>query len=76
MPTPEDAKRSATCTFNAASDAYDNSALGFRDNFGRETVIKLGLREGSRVLDVCCGTGSAAIPAAELVGPSGFVIGI
>jgi ubiquinone/menaquinone biosynthesis C-methylase UbiE len=76
MPTPEDAKRSATCTFNAASDAYDNSALGFRDNFGRETVTKLGLREGSRVLDVCCGTGSAAIPAAELVGPSGFVIGV
>ena len=54
----------------------DNSALGFRDYFGRKTVEKLNLREGARVLDVCCGTGSSAIPAAELVGPSGFVIGI
>jgi SAM-dependent methyltransferase len=30
----------------------------------------------TRVLDVCCGTGSSAIPAAELVGASGFVIGV
>src|SRR5215469_3403537 len=76
MLTPEDPKRSATFTFNAAADAFDSSALGFRDYFGRKTVEKLNLREGTRVLDVCCGTGSSAIPAAELVGPSGFVIGI
>jgi len=76
MLTPEDPKRSTTFTFNAAADAYDNSALAFRDYFGRRTVEKLGICEGSRVLDVCCGTGSSAIPAAELVGTSGFVIGI
>src|SRR5215510_13105694 len=76
MLTPEDPKRSATFTFNAAADAFDSSALGFRDYFGRKTVEKLNLREGTRVLDVCCGTCSSAIPAAELVGPSGFVIGI
>jgi ubiquinone/menaquinone biosynthesis C-methylase UbiE len=76
MLTPEDAKGSATFTFNAAADAFDSSALGFRDYFGRKTVEKLNLREGARVLDVCCGTGSSAIPAAELVGSSGFVIGI
>jgi ubiquinone/menaquinone biosynthesis C-methylase UbiE len=76
MPTPEAAKRSAAHVFNAASDAYDDSALGYRDSFGRETVEKLSIREGARVLDVCCGTGSSAIPAAELVGPSGFVIGV
>ena len=76
MLTPEDAKRSAASTFNAAADAFDSSSLGFRDYFGRKTVEKLNLREGARVLDVCCGTGSSAIPAAELVGPSGFVIGI
>lgn len=28
------------------------------------------------MLDVCCGTGSSAIPVAELVGASGFVIGV
>jgi ubiquinone/menaquinone biosynthesis C-methylase UbiE len=73
---PTDAKRSATFTFNAASDAYDDSALGFRDYFGRKAVEKLNIREGARVLDVCCGSGSSAIPAAELVGASGFVIGV
>ena len=76
MPTPEDVKQSSTDTFNAASDAFDASALGFRDNFGRETVEKISTRAGARVLDVCCGTGSSAIPAAELVGSSGFVIGV
>jgi ubiquinone/menaquinone biosynthesis C-methylase UbiE len=76
MLSPEDANRSVTFTFNAAADAFDNSALGFRDYFGRKTVEKLNLGGGARVLDVCCGTGSSAIPAAELVGPSGFVIGI
>lgn len=29
-----------------------------------------------RVLDVCCGSGASAIPAAEIVGPEGFVLGI
>jgi len=76
MLTPENARRSATFTFDATADAFDSSALGFRDYFGRKTIEKLNLREGARVLDVCCGTGSSAIPAAELVGTSGFVIGI
>ena len=74
--TPEVAKRSTTFTFNAASYVYDDSALGFRDYFGQKTVEKLRIREGARVLDVCCGTGSSAIPAAELAGASGFVVGV
>ena len=73
---PENAKRRASFTFNTASDAYDDSALGFRDYFGRKTVEKLNFCVGARVLDVCCGTGSSAIPVAELVGASGFVIGV
>jgi ubiquinone/menaquinone biosynthesis C-methylase UbiE len=76
MPTPEDAKRRAAFAYNAASDVYDDSALGFWDYFGRKTIEKLNLGEGSRVLDVCCGSGASAIPAAELVGPSGSVLGI
>ena len=69
-------KRSTTFTFNAASDVYDEAALGFRDYFGRKTVENLNIRKGARVLDVCSGTGSSAIPAAETVGASGFVIGV
>jgi ubiquinone/menaquinone biosynthesis C-methylase UbiE len=32
--------------------------------------------EGARVLDVCCGSGASAIPVAESVGPSGWVLGV
>jgi ubiquinone/menaquinone biosynthesis C-methylase UbiE len=28
------------------------------------------------VLDVCCGSGASALPAAEVVGPMGFVTGV
>jgi ubiquinone/menaquinone biosynthesis C-methylase UbiE len=72
----ENAKQAAHLTFNGAADVFDHSALSFRDYFGRKAVEKLNIGEGARVLDVCCGAGSSAIPAAELVGPSGFVIGI
>lgn len=35
---------------------------------------KAGVREGSRVLDVACGTGEPAIPAARRVGSTGHVL--
>ena len=76
MPTTEDAKRRAAFAYNAASDVYDDSALGFWDYFGRKTVEKLNICQGWRVLDVCCGSGASSIPAAELVGLSGCVLGI
>jgi ubiquinone/menaquinone biosynthesis C-methylase UbiE len=39
-------------------------------------VQLLGIRPGMRVLDVGCGTGRLTIPVAELVGPSGEVVGL
>jgi ubiquinone/menaquinone biosynthesis C-methylase UbiE len=41
-----------------------------------ETLRRAGLKPGMRVLDVGCGTGDVAIAAAELVGPTGLVLGI
>lgn len=76
MSTLEDARKTATNTYNAASDHFDHPANTFWDRFGRRTVDRLRLNPGARVLDVCCGSGASAIPAAEIVGPSGSVIGV
>ena len=76
MATPEEARKKAEATYNAASDTYEHAANSFWDRFGRRTVERLELREGAQVLDVCCGMGASAIPAAERVGPSGRVVGI
>lgn len=40
---------------------------------GEATVAEASPQPGDRVLDVCCGAGSSAIPAARAVGPSGHV---
>src|SRR5215208_3918687 len=72
----EEAKKRAATTYNAASDFYDHPANTFWSRYGRRTVERLKLTPGARVLDVCCGSGASAIPAAESVGPSGSVTGI
>jgi ubiquinone/menaquinone biosynthesis C-methylase UbiE len=74
--TPEDAKRRAATTYNTASDVYDDTANSFWDRYGRSTIERLTLKPGSRVLDVCCGSGASAIPAAAAVGPTGSVLGV
>jgi ubiquinone/menaquinone biosynthesis C-methylase UbiE len=73
---PESAQARAAFAYNAAADFYEASPLSFWDYFGRRTIEQLALRPGSRVLDVCCGTGASALPAAEAVGPTGNIIGV
>ncbi|WHT16832.1 methyltransferase domain-containing protein [Crossiella sp. CA-258035] len=43
---------------------------------GSATAEAAGLEPGDRVLDVCCGAGASALPAAELVGEAGLVHGL
>lgn len=76
MPTPPDALRNARSTYDAAADAYDHPANSFWSRFGERTVERLALQQGARVLDVCCGSGASAIPAAIAVGPRGSVLGV
>ena len=72
----DDAKKKAASTYNAASDFYDHPANTFWGRYGRQTIERLQLAPGARVLDVCCGSGASAIPAAETVGPTGSVVGV
>jgi len=68
--------RRAADTYGAAADHYTRYALSFWDRFGSATVSRLPLAPGSSVLDLCCGAGASAIPAATAVGPAGRVLGI
>jgi ubiquinone/menaquinone biosynthesis C-methylase UbiE len=76
MELTDPAKIKAATTYNAAADHFDDEPLGFWDRYGRRTVARLSLPRGARVLDVACGTGASALPAAETVGPDGEVIAV
>ncbi len=66
----------AAATYNAASDHFDAPPLGFWVRHSRRAVELASLQRGDRVLDVGCGTGASALPAARAVGPQGAVVGI
>jgi len=75
-PFTDPAKRKAQAAYNAASDHFDDEPLAFWARIGTRTVERLRLPPGSTVLDVGCGTGASAIPAAQAVGSTGSVTGI
>lgn len=72
----QQAKAKAAATYDAASDHFDDEPLHFWERIGKRTVDRLALVPGEKVLDVGCGTGSSALPAAQAVGPNGFVVGV
>ena len=76
MSEHEKSKAAATSAYNAASDLFDHPSNSFWSRFGQATVDRLGLKAGQSVLDVCCGTGASAIPAARYVGSEGRVLGV
>ena len=70
------ARARAMATYNAASDHFDDPEAAFWARCGRRTIEHLAPARGARILDVGCGTGASALPAAEAVGPEGCVIGV
>ncbi len=72
----EEAKAKAAAAYNAAADYFDHPVSSFWRRFGRQTVERLGLRQGEAVLDVCCGSGGSALSAADAVGPKGKVVAV
>ncbi|MFA5885770.1 MAG: methyltransferase domain-containing protein [Acidimicrobiia bacterium] len=73
--TADEAARRWQATFGAAADHFDDDPLSFFAHIGSETVARLHLARGARVLDVACGSGHSAIPAAIAVGRGGKVTG-
>jgi ubiquinone/menaquinone biosynthesis C-methylase UbiE len=69
-------KAQLRATYNAAADHFDDPHQLLWEHCGRRTVEFAGVGVGQRVLDVCCGSGASAIPAAERVGAFGYVLGI
>ena len=60
-----DPTQRAADTYNAAADHYDDPQLSFWERYGHNTVKRIKLSEGERVLDACCGTGASALLAAK-----------
>ena len=75
QPPGEHVQRAARA-YGAAADHYRLPALSFWDRFGAATVSRLALPAGGTVLDLCCGAGASAIPAAHAVGTAGRVLGV
>src|SRR4051794_18816710 len=59
----DEAAERARRTYDAAADTYDT--LSFWSRAGARTVERLGLEPGAVVLDVPCGSGASALPAAR-----------
>ncbi|WP_408898303.1 class I SAM-dependent methyltransferase [Nocardioides sp. R1-1] len=73
-PTPEQIKAGVAGVFDRAAATYDQVGVDFFRPIGRFLVGRTDPRPGERVLDVGCGRGASAIPAAEAVGPTGSVV--
>lgn len=63
--SPAEVKQRTRAVFNAAADFYDAAPLTHWTEVARITLDRIGVHSGERVLDVCCGSGSSAILAAE-----------
>lgn len=61
---------------NNGAVAYEEASRAYWAVFGERSADRLGLQPGETVLDVACGSGSSALPAAERVGPQGRVVAV
>ncbi|GAA4904428.1 ubiquinone/menaquinone biosynthesis C-methylase UbiE [Nonomuraea thailandensis] len=59
--------------FDSAATHYAEVSPLLWNRIGEATVTTAAIRPGERVLDVCCGAGASAIPAARSTGPQGHV---
>src|SRR6266498_4392633 len=69
-------KYTVSGVFHRSSSTYGRIGPNFFSHFGRNLVSHANLPLHARVLDVACGRGAVLFPAANAVGPKGFVTGI
>lgn len=62
--------------YDGAAATYNRVGPSFFLHFGKRLASSAGIVPGSNVLDVATGTGAVLIPAAELVGAGGRVVGV
>lgn len=72
----QDAKSWLAGVFDRAAPTYDAMAGAYHEHFGGRLVERAGISDGDAVLDVGCGRGAVAVPAAARVGTSGRVVGV
>ncbi|KAG0650215.1 Demethylphylloquinone methyltransferase [Hyphodiscus hymeniophilus] len=61
--------------YNKRAPGYDSEG-GFHPAQAADYLKWMDLKPGQHVLDLACGTGAITVPAAELVGSSGKVVGV
>ena len=67
--------RAAARVFGRSAATYD-TVIPFFARFGERLVEHAGVGPGDRVLDLACGLGASALPAASRVGSQGVVVGV
>jgi ubiquinone/menaquinone biosynthesis C-methylase UbiE len=63
-------------TYSEAAAAYEEASARYWQFLSPKTVALVGPQSGESVLDVACGTGPSALPAADAVGPTGRVVAV
>ncbi len=78
QPDPQTVKQQQRQDWAHAAEGWRKHDARLRETSAPVTkrLLELtGIAQGQRVLDIASGTGEPALPAAEIVGPQGFVLG-